>query len=175
MAKVAEVTMKRWLCCVFLVVGVVFFLWSPHRPVSPPSYPLNQTVPSHNEFVSTWCPALRAASPAFLRNRAGPLEFFAIQFGFLIADIMNDGPPWLDNRGPPSPHRCSHPLVTGCQAAGQAGSQSGTPPRRNFRPGPRLTRRRGFGGVEKRRSDGSLPVAVGEVFTSPPQSGLAWF
>ena len=32
-----------------------------------------------------------------------------------------------------------------------------------------------FGGVEKRRSDFSLPVAIGEVFTAPPQSGLAWF
>lgn len=31
------------------------------------------------------------------------------------------------------------------------------------------------GGVEKRRSDVSLPVAIGEVFTAPPQSGLAWF
>ena len=32
-----------------------------------------------------------------------------------------------------------------------------------------------LGGVEKRRSDGSLPVAIGEVFTAPPQSGLALF
>ena len=32
-----------------------------------------------------------------------------------------------------------------------------------------------FGGVEKRRSDFSLPVAIGEVFTAPPQSGWAWF
>jgi hypothetical protein len=30
-------------------------------------------------------------------------------------------------------------------------------------------------GVEKRRSGFSLPVAVGQVFTWPPQSGLAWF
>ena len=30
-------------------------------------------------------------------------------------------------------------------------------------------------GVEKRRSDFSLPVAVGQIFTWPPQSGLAWF
>jgi hypothetical protein len=29
-------------------------------------------------------------------------------------------------------------------------------------------------GVEKRRSDVSLPVAIGQVFTWPPQSGLAW-
>ena len=29
-------------------------------------------------------------------------------------------------------------------------------------------------GVEKRRSDFSLPVAVGQVFTWPPQSGLTW-
>src|ERR1700751_3747204 len=30
-------------------------------------------------------------------------------------------------------------------------------------------------GVEKRRSDVSLPVAIGQIFTWPPQSGLAWF
>src|ERR1700730_4497853 len=30
-------------------------------------------------------------------------------------------------------------------------------------------------GVEKRRSDFSLPVAVGQIFTWPPQSGLTWF
>jgi hypothetical protein len=29
-------------------------------------------------------------------------------------------------------------------------------------------------GVEKRRSDVSLPVAIGQVFTWPPQSSLAW-
>ena len=29
-------------------------------------------------------------------------------------------------------------------------------------------------GVEKRRSDCSLPVAIGGAFTPPPQSGLAW-
>ena len=30
-----------------------------------------------------------------------------------------------------------------------------------------------LGGVEKRRSDVSLPVANGQIFTWPPQSGLA--
>jgi len=34
---------------------------------------------------------------------------------------------------------------------------------------------RQLGGVEKRRSDISLPVAVDQVFTWPPQSGLTWF
>src|SRR5262252_6379714 len=29
--------------------------------------------------------------------------------------------------------------------------------------------------VEKRRSSGSLPVAIGEAFAPPPQSGLTWF
>src|SRR4029077_12112271 len=32
-----------------------------------------------------------------------------------------------------------------------------------------------LGRVEKRRSDVSLPVAIGQIFTWPPQSGLAWF
>jgi hypothetical protein len=30
-------------------------------------------------------------------------------------------------------------------------------------------------GVEKRRRDVNLPVAIGQIFTWPPQSGLAWF
>ena len=34
---------------------------------------------------------------------------------------------------------------------------------------------RKMSGVEKRRSDFSLPVAVGQVFTWPPQSGLTLF
>ena len=29
--------------------------------------------------------------------------------------------------------------------------------------------------VEKRRSDGSLPVAIDGAFATPPQSGLTWF
>jgi len=32
-----------------------------------------------------------------------------------------------------------------------------------------------FCGVEKRRSDFSLPVAIGVAFATPPQSGLTWF
>ena len=48
------------------------------------------------------------------------------------------------------------------------------PPRNYWLDRPNL-KNRGFGGVEKRRSDFSLPVAIGEVFTAPPQSGLAWF
>ena len=32
-----------------------------------------------------------------------------------------------------------------------------------------------WGGVEKRRSDVSLPVAIGLAFAVPPQSGLTWF
>ena len=30
-------------------------------------------------------------------------------------------------------------------------------------------------GVEKRHSDVSLPVAIGQIFIWPPQSGLTWF
>jgi hypothetical protein len=118
--------MKRWLCWLFLAVGVVFLLWIPHRPVSPPSYPPaagDQSVLSQNEFVFTWCRVLRAASPTFPRNRAGPLEFFATHSAFLITD--NNGPPWLDHRGPPGPNARSQDLVTSCKAAGQAGSPTG--------------------------------------------------
>jgi hypothetical protein len=116
--------MKRWLCWLFLVVGVVL-LENPHRLVSPPSYlylqAVNQSVLHDNGFVSTWCRALQTACPTFTRNRAGPREFFAAtQFGFLITD--DDGPPWLDYRGPPGPYACHRGLVTSCKASGQAGS-----------------------------------------------------
>jgi hypothetical protein len=115
--------MKRWLGWLFCAVGLVFLLCIPHRPVSPPSYPPvagDPSVLSPNEFVFTWCRVLRAASPAFPRNRAGPLEFFATHSAFLITD--DNGPPWLDHRGPPGPNACSQDLVTSCKGAGQAGS-----------------------------------------------------
>lgn len=118
--------MKRWLCWLFLAVGVVFLLWIPHRPVSPPPYPPaagDHSVLSQNEFVSIRCRSLRAVNPAFPRNRAGQLEFFATHSAFLITD--DNGPPGLDHRGPPGPNACSQDLVTSCKAPGQAGSLTG--------------------------------------------------
>src|ERR1700674_3437588 len=105
--------MKRWLCWLFFAVGVVFLLSIPHRPVSSYLHPPaagDRSVLSQNEFVSTWCRALRAARPAFPRNRAGPREPFATHSVFLITD--DDGPPWLDVRGPPGPNGCRQDLVT---------------------------------------------------------------
>jgi hypothetical protein len=104
--------MKRWLCSLFLALGVIFLLWIPQRCVRPHLHPHaagDRLVLSQNEFVFTWCRALPAANP----DRAGPSEFFATEFGFLIADIADDdGPPWLDYRGPPGPNACSQGLVT---------------------------------------------------------------
>ena len=115
--------MKPWLCWFFLVVGVVLLLWIPHRRVSPhlrPQAVKDQSVLNDNEFVFTRCRVLRAVSPAFLRNRTGPLGFFATTFGLLIAD--DHDPPWLDYRGPPGPNRCSQRLLTSYKAASQVGS-----------------------------------------------------
>jgi len=115
--------MKRWLCWLFLAIGVVMLLWMPHRPVSPHLHRQtdgDRSVLSQSEFVSTWCRALRVASPACTRNRAGPLEFFATRSAFLIAD--DDGPPWLYYRGPPGPHAGSQDFVTSCKTAGQVSS-----------------------------------------------------
>jgi hypothetical protein len=118
--------MKQWLCWFFLMVGVVLLLWIPHRRVSPHLRPQavgDQSVLNHNEFAFTRCRVLRTVSPAFLRNRTGPLEFFATTFGFLIADTADDhDPPWLDYRGPPGPNRCSQRLLISCNAASQVGS-----------------------------------------------------
>ena len=114
--------MKRWRCWLFFAVGVVFLLWIALRPVSPCLHPPvagDRSVVSQNEFVSTWCRALRVASPAYPRNRAGPRESFATHPVFITDE---DGPPWLDYRGPPGPNGCSQDLVTSSKAAGQAGS-----------------------------------------------------
>jgi hypothetical protein len=96
--------MKRWLCSLWLAVGVMFLLWMPHRCVRPQLHPQDQSVLSQKEFVSTWSRALRATSPAFIQSRVGPLEFFATKFGLsVVAITRDDGPPWLDSRGPPGP------------------------------------------------------------------------
>jgi hypothetical protein len=119
--------MKRRLRWLFLVLGVVFLLWNAHLLVSLPRYPLaaeNPSVLHHNEFVSTWCRALWATIPAFNQNQASALEFSATCFGFSI--LEDDRPPWLDYRGPPGALPRSQRLLTGCQAAGQAGSTSST-------------------------------------------------
>jgi len=95
--------MKRWLCSLWLAVGVMFLLWMPHRCVRPQLHPQDQSVLSQKEFVSTWIRALRATNPAFIQSRAGPLEFFATEFGLsVVAITSDDGPPWLDSRGPPA-------------------------------------------------------------------------
>ena len=137
-------TIKRWLCWLFLVVGVVFLLENPHRLVSPPSYlylqAANPSVLHHNGCVSTWCRALPAAHP----DRAGPLEFFATEFAFLITELADDeGPPGLDDRGPPGPNACRQLSVTSRKAAGQVGSASNTlpqkfPPFSRPKPTPRF-------------------------------------
>ena len=69
-------------------------LWISHLPVGPHLHRQgagDRSVLSHSAFVSTCCRALRAASPAFSRNRAGPREFFANRLAFLIR--RDDGPP----------------------------------------------------------------------------------
>ncbi len=115
--------MKRWLCWLLLAVGAVMLLWIPHLPVGPLLHRQavgDRSVLSHSEFVSTWCRALRVASPAFPRNRAGPLEFFATRSAFLIT--RDDAPPWLYYRGPPGPNVGSQDFDTGCKAASQVSS-----------------------------------------------------
>ena len=130
--------MKRWFYSLLLAVGVVFFLWIPHRPPDPRVHPQDRSALSQSTVVSTWCQDLGAATPAFLRSRAGPLEIFLIQYGSLIAD---DDSSWLDRRGPPGANACRQTSVTNCKAAGPAGSPRGqtlrgnsTPPEGQFKP-----------------------------------------
>lgn len=132
--------MKRWLCSLLLAAGVALLIWIPHRAVTAHLHPQakrDRSVLSQSALVSSGYRALRTASPVLLGNRAGPLKIFATQYGSLIAD---DGPPWLDHRGPPGPH-ARQPLVTNCKAAGPAGSLKGQtfrgnsgPPASEFKP-----------------------------------------
>jgi hypothetical protein len=127
--------MKRWLCSFLLAVGIAFLLWIPHRAVNAHLRPQgagDRSVLRQSALVFTGCRALRAPSPVFFRNRAGPLEFLATQFGFLIGDDV--GPPWWDYRGPPGPNGCRPALVTDCKAAGQGGSLRGRTFRGNSGP-----------------------------------------
>jgi hypothetical protein len=132
--------MKRWLCSLLLAAGVAFLLWIPHRPVTAHLHPQirrDRSVLSRSALVSSEYRALRTVSPALLGNRVVP-EIFATQYESLIAD---DGPPWLDHRGPPGPNACRQVLFTNCKAAGPAGSlkvqifrgNSG-PPEGEFKP-----------------------------------------
>ena len=122
-------TTKRGLFWLLLAVGFLFLLCIPDRSVGPPVHRQDRSVLSQSGFASTWCRALRATTPAFLHNRAGPWEFFMMEFGFRITDIEDDGPRWWEYRGPPGPNaRSSQDLVTSCKAAGQAGSLEGSFP-----------------------------------------------
>jgi hypothetical protein len=116
--------MKRWLCSVWLAAVFVFLLCIPHHSVDGPHlHQQGRSVLGQNGFVCTCCRALGAAMPALFRSRAGPWEFFAIEFGFSITDIVADGPRWREYRGPPGPNvDSSRDLVTSSKAAGQAGS-----------------------------------------------------
>lgn len=116
--------MKRWLCRLLLVVGVIFLVGFPYRPVRSHLPRQDRSVLSQNEFVSIGRRALRVANAAFARSRVSPFEFFTTrELGLLLADITDeDGPPWLDYRGPPGPNACHRCLVTSWKASGQAGS-----------------------------------------------------
>ena len=138
--------MKRWLCALLLAVGVVFVLWIPHRSVLLHLHPQDRSVLGQHEFVSTWCRALRAASPAFAQSRAGPWEFFATELGlFIMAITDDDGPPWRGYRGPPGTNiSVRQDLVTSCKAAGQAGNLTGSTFQPKFRASRGRNSKQGF-------------------------------
>ena len=138
--------MKRWLRWLWLAAVFVFLLCIPHHSVDGPHlHQQGRSVLDQSGFVSTCCRALRAVIPALFRSRAGPSEFFAIEFGFSITNIAADGPRWREYRGPPGPNvGSSQDLVTSSKAAGQAGSLGGSPFRRNFGPPGGKFKARGF-------------------------------
>jgi len=168
--------MKRGWAWLWMWVGVLSLLWflhpfrclHHHRPVAE-----DRAVLGPSEFVFAWRTAAPAASTPPAWSRAGPRESFVLHSEFLTTHDV--GPLWLDHRGSPRPPGCRHLLVTGCKAAGQEGSVENEQSKSltKFRVSREQIQTRGFCGVEKRRSDFSLPVAIGEAFASPPQSGLA--
>lgn len=112
--------MKRAWGWLWLWVGVLFLLCILHaqRPTE-----WARAVLARSAFVSTWLTARWGASTAFAWSRAGPRESFALLLRSEFWNAVDVGPPWLDHRGPPGPPGCRHFAVTGCKAAGQAGSQ----------------------------------------------------
>jgi hypothetical protein len=138
--------MKRWLCWLWLAAVLVFLLCIPHHSVDGPHlHQQGRSVLDQSGFVSTCCRALRAVIPALFRSRAGPSEFFAIEFGFSITNIAAaDGPRWREYRGPPGPNAgSSQDLVTSSKAAGQAGSLRGEPFSEKFRASGRGNSKQG--------------------------------
>ena len=111
--------MKRGPCWLWL--AVVFLLCILYSSVDGPHlHQQDRSLLGQSGFVSTGCQALGTAMPKLLRSRAGPWEFFAIKFRFLITDIAGDGPRWWEYRGPPSPNvDRSQDLVVSRKAAGQ--------------------------------------------------------
>src|SRR5947199_8997434 len=162
--------MKRWFCFLLVCWGVVFLLLNPVHQAGV-NHQLHAScdgsVNCWREFVPTSIRTLPATSIAFVRSRAGTLKSLVACWA-LLTPADGIGPPWLDERWPQC--ACSRPKT--CRATGQASSseerQSTLPPRNSLRSTGRA-KTRGFGGVEKRRSDFSLPVAIGEVFTAPPR------
>src|SRR5207302_10022441 len=115
--------MKQGWAWLWMWVGVLSLLWflhpfrclHHHRPVAE-----DRAVLGPSESVFAWRTAAPAASTPPAWSRAGPQESFALHSEFLT--IHDVGPLWLDHRGSPRPPGCRHLLVTGCKAAGQAGS-----------------------------------------------------
>ena len=108
--------MKRWLYSLFFAIGVVMLLWIAHHPVHSPVYPQDRSLLSRRELVFT------APSPALSRSRLGPGEFFAIEFALNTDIAVEEGPPWLDYRGPPGPNACRHDFahsLQGCRPGWQ--------------------------------------------------------
>ena len=130
--------MKRWLWWFFLAIGIVMLLWISHRPVHSPVHPLDRSVLSQRKFAFT------TASPGLSRSCVGPWEFFAIDFG-LSTDIADEhGPPWLDYRGPPGSHACSHDSgysLQGCWPGWQPKAES---VQAKFRPSGEQIQKPGF-------------------------------
>src|SRR5436190_7650707 len=167
--------MKRGWAWLWMWVGVLSLLWflhpfrclHHHRPVAE-----DRAVLGPSEFVFPWRTAAPVASTPPAWSRAGPRESFALHSEFLTTHDV--GPLWLDHRGSPRPPGCRHLLVTGGKVAGQEGSVENEQSKSltKFRVSREQIQTRGFCGVENRRRDLSLPVAIGEAFASPPQSGL---
>src|SRR5437588_5441046 len=115
--------MKRGWAWLWMWVGVLSLLWflhpfrclHHHRPVAE-----DRAVLGPSECTFAWRTAAPAASTPPAWSRAGPRKSFALHSEFLTTHDV--GPLLLDHRGSRGPPGFRHLLVTGCKAAGQAGS-----------------------------------------------------
>jgi len=138
--------MKRGLCALFLAVGVLFlfssFCGSRIIPFAHISIHEQLGIDRYSVRTNSFPPGAELCGPRILHSLGVALAHR--NFSRPSLDFGSDGPPWLDDRGPPGPNACSQGSLTSCKAAGQVGSLRGNTFQRNSGPPEGKFKTRGF-------------------------------